>query len=163
MTTPVVTFDYATWVGMFPEFSGCSAGQGQGFFNRACLQFANDTCNPAFSAGNMQTLFYLLTSHIAWISAPRDANGNPAQTGQPSSPLVGRVSSAAEGSVNVASEWNTSGQPNEAYYTQTTYGAEFWTAMAVFRTAQYLAMPTFVPSAIFPFGFGGAGFGRRFR
>ena len=144
--TPPVVFDYPTWVGMFPEFAPLSAPQGQGYFNRACLICGNQCSNPIFATGNLPTLLYLLTSHIAWLSCPKDANGNPAATGTVASPLVGRIASAQQGSVNVQVEWagGTDMSALEAYLTQTRYGTEYWAAIQQFRTARYIALPTIV-------------------
>lgn len=153
MTTPVVSFVYADWVGAFPVFSGVSSGLATGFFNRASLIFANASSNPAFSDGNMTMLMYLLTAHIAWLNAPRDAKGNPATTGTPPPPLVGRINTASEGSVTVGAEWDSGGSasPTQAWYLQSQWGAEFWAATAQYRTARgVMNMTSRVPSAIFP-------------
>lgn len=144
-----VTFSYDTWTAMFAEFAGLSAPQGQGYFNRACLICANSPANPMNGDGILATMLYLLTSHIAWLNCPRDASGNPAASGAPAAPLVGRVANASEGSVSVQVEWNggmdASGM--QAYFTQTKYGAEYWAASAPYRTARYIARPTRVPLA----------------
>lgn len=155
MSTPPVTFSQATWVAMFPEFSALTSEQGQGYFNRATGSIiANDVCNPVFGDGNLPYLIYLATSHVAWLNCPKDNNGNPAATGQPASPLVGRISNASEGSVSVQLEWNGSDpSAQEKYLIQTKYGAELWSALAPYRTASYLARPTIVV---------GGGFGRPF-
>lgn len=156
LNTPVVAFDFATWTALFPEFAACTPTQGQAWFNRAGLYFDNSPCNWALANNctlmNFTTLMYLVTSHIAWMSAPRDANGNPAASGQPPSTLVGRISSATEGSVSVSAEWNGSGSPSEAFWLQTKYGAEFWTAISQYRTAIYSANPTVVAGGgLFPY------------
>lgn len=160
--TPPVSFDYDTWIAGYPIFAGCTPTQGQAWFNRADLYFANDICNPAICVGltRFAMYLYMLTSHIAWLSAPRDASGNPAATGQAPPAIVGRISSATEGSVSVTSEFGASGSPSEAWFLQTPYGAEFWQATAQFRTARYLANPTVVAGTIFPFvpGYGVGGF-----
>lgn len=152
--TQAITYSYDTWVANFPEFAACSSAQGQAWFNRSGLYFANDICNPAYpviGATLFEQLIYMLTSHIAWISAPRDSSGNPASSGKPPPSIVGRISSASEGSVNVSTEWKDSGSPSEAWYIQTPYGAEFWAATAQFRTMRYAARPTIVAGTVFPF------------
>jgi hypothetical protein len=155
---PPVTFDYAAWVVEFPEFSEVSSAQAQGYFNRATLLCANDWCNPALQI--LPQLLNLLTAHVAWLNAPRDQLGNPAAAGQQAPAVVGRISTASEGSVSVGTEWSSGAGagPTEAYYIQTKYGAEYWAASAPFRTFRYSALPTRVPSAIYPAGFGGFGF-----
>ncbi len=159
-TVPPIIFDYAAWVARYPEFAAISPELAQAYFDEAGDYCPNATCNPAFQAivynGTtpvplLGRLLNMLTAHIAWLSAPRDANGNPSSTGQVSSPLVGRINSAAEGSVNVAIELNSSGSPSEAWFTQTKYGFAYWQATAQFRTAIYMANPTIVVDSIFPY------------
>jgi hypothetical protein len=158
VSTPVVTFDNPTWIAMFPEFSAVGATLGLSYFNRASLLCANDASNPAnANPGMLQTLLYLLTSHIAWLNAPRDANGVPAATGQSASPIVGRINTASEGSVSVGADMGdaSAGSPSQPWYMQTKYGAEYWAATATFRTAIYAANPTCVPGPFYPgFPFG---------
>lgn len=160
MTTPAVQFSYTTWITLYPEFAACSEPQGQAWFDKADLYFANEVCNPYYAngAGRFAQLLYMLTSHIAWLSAPRDANGNPAEKGSPAPAVVGRISSAGEGSVNVSTEWKDSGSPSESWFLQTRYGAEFWQATLQLRTAQYRALPTRVVNGVYP----SVGYRRRF-
>jgi hypothetical protein len=150
MSSAPITFNFTTFSGMFPEFLAVGNDLAGGYFLRASLIFWNNPSNPANADGNMEMLLYLLTAHIAWLSAPRDAAGNPDSSGQLAPSLVGRISSASEGSVSVSSEWKGSGSPGEEWYLQTKYGAEFWAATAQYRTARYAARPTVIASAIFP-------------
>lgn len=165
MTTPVVTFDFKTWIGQFAEFGACTPPQGQGWFNRATAICDNSACNPLFGLDGtgqiLSTALYLLTSHIAWLNAPRDGSGNPAATGQPASPIVGRINSAGEGSVNVGADMGdaTAGSPSQPWYMQTKYGAEYWAILAPTRTAVYSARPTIVAQPWY-IGRGLGGFGR---
>lgn len=153
MTDPAVTFSFSTWTSIFPEFGACTSDQGQNWFNRASFICSNNASNPANgTAGLLSTLLYLLTSHIAWLNAPRDASGNPAASGSAPSPLVGRIDSAAEGSVNVHADMGdaNAGSPSQAWYMQTKYGAEYWAMTAGFRTACYIAQPTLLPGVSYP-------------
>lgn len=153
-----VQFVYADWIAAFPTFAGCSSAQGQSYFNLADFYFQNDACNPAYGRLGVERftlMLYLVTSHIAWLTAPKDANGNPSSTGQ-TNMIVGRIASAGEGSVNVSIELKDSGSPSEAFFSQTEWGLMFWQATAGFRTFQYAAQPTLLPSAVF------APFPRRF-
>lgn len=156
MTEPAapVQFVFADWIEMFPEFGNVSPAMGQVYFDIADAYFANSVFNPAFGCGEqldrMTRLSYMVTAHIAWILAPRDLNGNPSATGAPSSPLVGRINSATEGSVSVGIALTGGGSPSEEFFTQTKYGFLFWQATAQYRTAIYLANPTYVPGTGFP-------------
>ena len=164
MTTPVLTFSFSDWSAQFPEFTAVGAVLGQSYFNRASILCANDSCNPAFgldgTGAMLGTLLYLLTSHIAWLNAPRDANGNPAATGTPASPIVGRINTASEGSVSVGADMGDAnvGSPSQAWYMQTKYGAEYWAGTAGIRTARYVATGVAGPAGP-PFFGRGIGFG----
>lgn len=168
MAIPAVTFDYNGWVAAFPTFGGISSGDAQMYFDGASTFQANDTCNPTFSTmvamGSGQVtllrrLLWLLTCHLAFLGAFRDANGNPSSTGtQPPAPLVGRVSQAAEGSVNVSVELDTTGYPIPAFFQQTPWGLQYWQATAQFRQAIYVPNPTRVVNGAYP----AYGYGRRF-
>lgn len=142
-----VTFSYSTWVAMFSEFAPLEPEQGNAYFMRATGGIiGNSVTNPVFCDGNLEYLIYLATSHVAWLSCPKDANGNPSATGGASSAIVGRISSATEGSVSVTSEFpmDSSASAQEKYLAQTKYGVELWSALAPYRTARYAARPTIV-------------------
>jgi hypothetical protein len=160
-TTPPVIYNLQTFLGIFPEFSGLNSTQCQAYFTRATGSIIGNSCtNPAFNDGNLPYLVYLATAHVAWLNSPKDANGNPAATGAPASPLVGRISTASEGSVSVATEYPLDGgsSAEEKYLAQTKYGVELWAALAPYRTAQYAARPTIVRFGRFG-GFWGRGGG----
>lgn len=160
MAIPAVTFVYADWVAAFPTFQNINSADGQMYFDGASSLCANDTCSPAWStkvamgSGQvplLQRLLWLLTCHLAYLGAFRDANGNPSSTGtQPPAPLVGRVSQAAEGSVNVTVELDTTGYPVPAFFQQTPWGLQYWQATVQFRTAVYVAHPTIVVNGAYP-------------
>jgi hypothetical protein len=61
--------------------------------------------------------------------------------------IVGRINNAAEGDVSVSSEWAAPPNANQAYFTQTKYGADYWTMTARYRTALFIPAP---PSAYNP-------------
>lgn len=161
-TSPPVVFDYPTWVAMFPEFSPLTPTQGAAYFMAAGTVCANAATNPANADGNLATLLYWLTSHFAWLLCPKDANGNPAATGNPASQLVGRIADASEGSVSVSTEWQMSADATalEKFFAQTKYGAAYWAMTSQYRTARYLARPTIVVNGAFPGVFGPGGFFR---
>jgi hypothetical protein len=162
-SSPPVTFSYATFVATFPEFSALTAGQAQAYFNRATGSIiGNSTTNPIFCDGNLPYLIYLVTAHVAWLNCPKDANGNPAATGQASSgSQVGHITNANEGSVSLALDYplGTDSTAQEKYLAQTKYGVEYWAATAQYRTAQYAALPTIVVGGRFRNPWIGRGFG----
>jgi Protein of unknown function (DUF4054) len=160
ITTPPVVFDFDVWMARYPEFSGVSQAQALGYFAEAGLYCSNSTDNPAFCVGILPTLLNMLTAHIAYLYAPKGPNGQSAQVGQPASPIVGHINQATEGSVNVSADVGdvNSGSPSQWWYMQSQYGASYWAATARYRTFQYAANPTIVPSAIYTgrrLGYGG--------
>lgn len=160
MTATPVVFNYTAWVARYPEFSAVGQPLAQAYFDEATLYFAN--CGWTASLPQAPTLLNMLTAHLAWLYAPRDLNGNPSATGQAASPLVGRISTASEGSVSVSTELNASGSPSESFFTQTKYGFSFWQATAQFRTMRYSPRPTRVATGAFPGAPYGVGGGRIF-
>lgn len=150
-TTPPVTFSFQTWVAMFPEFSALTPAQGAAYFMMATMICANSACNPINGDGNLAALLYWLTSHFAWLQSPKDANGNPAASGQVNQ-LVGRISDATEGSVSVTTQWEMGGDATalEKFLAQTKYGATYWAMTSQYRTARYLARPTIVVTGLLP-------------
>lgn len=160
--TAAVTFDYAAWIVEYPEFSLVSSGQAQGYFNRAGLYFINDACNPAFGAGTLLMLLNLLTAHIAWLNAPRNALGQPDSTGtQTASSLVGRINTATEGSVSVGSEFKGDGGPTQDWYLSTRYGSDFWVATGWTRTGRYIPAVSVIAGGVYPLVLAGWGRFRR--
>lgn len=148
-----VTFDYAAWILRFPEFAGVSEPMATEFFQDANAYFENTTTNPAYAVDGgpyLLRLLNLVTAHIAWLFAPRDAAGMPSSTGAPSPQTVGRIASGSEGSVSVSLEWKGSGSPSEDWFVQTKYGAAFWQATAQFRTFRYQGQPTIVYGGRYP-------------
>lgn len=154
--TPVVTFDgtwFTTWTTMFPAFCALTEAQGQAYFTLATLYVENSTRNPAWCAGILPQLLYLVTAHVAWLLAPRDANGNPAAQGTPASPIVGRINSATQGSVSVGAALDgEQGSPSQQFYMQSPYGMLAWQAMAALRTFRYTVNPTNVGNLLAPLG-----------
>lgn len=155
MTSPVVTFDYQAWLARYPEFKAVSEVMAQQYFSEAGLYCANNACNPAFAGGTLPVLLNMLTAHIAWLNAPRDASGAPSSNGTVPGPAVlGRVNSASEGSVSVGIDNGdaTAASPSQAWYMTTPYGQAYWAATAPYRTMRYSPLPTTVGGPVFPGG-----------
>jgi len=165
-TVGPVTFDWQWWSLRYPELSEwVSPGMAQNYFDIATLYLDNNDGGVPTSAQNdlwwslglmgypsvgipvqniksRQILLGLLTAHIAALNAP--LNGNAAST------LVGRITSATEGSVSVSVAY-----PEVAgaeWFNQTRYGAMFWTATKQYRTAQYFPGPGAACGRRWPFG-----------
>jgi len=137
--SPVV-FDYSTWALRYPELaSSVSQPLAQMYFQEAQLYVDNSPCSiiPNCSPLYQRAQFLnMITAHIAALNASLG--------GQPPNPLVGRISNATEGSVNVTVE-NQYPPGSAQWFQQSKYGSAFWQASAAYRTMHYVpgAVPTF--------------------
>lgn len=142
----IVTFDPTAWKALWsPTFDYLTDEQATNYFNLATYVHRNDGGGPVTIEAQQTNLLNLLTAHVAKLFAP-------APGGQAPSGLVGRISSATEGSVSVQVELVQMSQ-NSAWFTQTEYGLMYWTAAAPFRTMRY------VPNDKQPIGAYGSGYG----
>ena len=127
-----VVWDYAWWQLRYPDLATWTGpGAAEGYFEIATMYLDNTATSVVQDTGRRQILLGMLVAHIAQLNAPLN--------GQPPSTLVGRVASAAEGSVNVAVEYPP--VPNAEWFTQTKWGAMYWAATAIYRHARYYPGP----------------------
>lgn len=122
----------------YPNFRAVPATTLQAQFNIATIYLRNDGTSPIRSVATQTTLLYMLTAHLLQLTF--GPNGEGAIAGGAAPGLVGRISSASEGSVSVSTDYPEN--PNAAWFTQTPYGAAFWQATANFRRAYYRPGPT---------------------
>lgn len=132
---PAVTFVYADWVAIYPQFVAVNQAAAQSFFDLATLYCAN-RLGPVRTVAQLTSLLYMLTAHVAWLMSPRDAAGNPSSTGTQTQSAVGRMNSATEGSVSISTE-NNYPEGTAQWYQQTPWGSAFWAATAIYRTMRY--------------------------
>jgi hypothetical protein len=149
---PAVVFNYAAWVARFPEFANVSQPLAQLYFDEAALFVSNTGRHQRVRIWVLPYLLNLMTAHLAWLYAPRDANGNPSSSGENAPMVVGQMTAATEGSVNIS----TAPQSFDTaeWFAQTKYGFEFWQATAPARTFRYIPHKRHVASGIFPSGLG---------
>lgn len=127
-----VTFDYATWILIYPQFASLSQTQViNGALPIAQLYCRNDGQGPVSTPETQTTLLGLMVAHICQLMY--------GVNGQAASGLVGRISDATEGSVSVSADFPTT--PNNAWFMQTPFGAAFWAATAAYRTMRYIPGP----------------------
>ncbi len=120
-----ITFNYNGWVNRYPEFASIDPGLINDYFVEATIFHRNDGGGPV---AQQTALLNMVTAHICSLNAP--------QNGQPSPTLVGRISQASEGSVNVSADMDL--PPGSAqWWNSTKYGAAYWVASAPFRTFRY--------------------------
>lgn len=130
----VVVFDPAAFKQAYPQFASVSDAVLTNYFNLATLYLSNTDCSIVQDIPKRTTLLWLLTAHIAYLSSALNPDGAPG--------LVGRISSATEGSVSVSAEMPSN--PNSAWFMQTAWGAMFWQSTLSLRSFRYRARPTVV-------------------
>lgn len=122
---PAVAFDYGLWAARYPELASVTTGDlASAYFAEAGLYLANDDTSAVADPPTRLLLLNMLVAHIASLNGPT------------SSPLVGRISGASEGSVSVSTAYEAPG--TAAWFLQTKYGAAFWQATAGLRTMMYV-------------------------
>jgi hypothetical protein len=143
MTTGVVVFDPEAFQLRFPEFNTLAPGLLAPFFNEATLVLDNTDASAVQQIEQRTPLLWLLTAHLLAL--------NMGVNGQAPSPLVGRISSASEGSVSVSTD---NGPPSQsaAWFQQTKYGAEYWQLTVGLRSARYV--PGYPQRPIYPWPYG---------
>lgn len=151
----IVQFEATEFNTLYPNFAGLDAGVEQTAFNDAQFLLNNSCASRVQDANQRLILLYKVTAHVLILNAgENDGNGN-VTTPQG---IVGRIASAAEGSVNVASEYSSTVGQSEAFFIQTKYGAQFWQMTAQYRTMHYIGAPSFGPNGPgYPFEVWGGG------
>lgn len=132
MSSGVVIFDAAAFVQRYPQFATVDAALLQMFFDEATLLCNNSPTSRVCDLGERSILLNLVTAHIGTLSGVLTPGGAGSTATQ-----VGRVSSAAEGSVSASLDMGA--QPRSAaYWLQTQHGAQYWQLTAKYRTMRYI-------------------------
>ncbi len=125
----VVVFDPVAFKAMFPQFASLTSTQLTTMILPLAEQYCrNDGGGPVSTAATQTNLLNLAVAHIAALFY--------GVNGQSPSALVGRITSASEGSVSVSTDFPMTA--NSAWFMQTPFGAAFWQAMAPYRTMRYI-------------------------
>lgn len=128
-----VVFDYAAWAARYPEFGQIGSMAAQSYFDEATLYCDNTDTSPVADLAQRALVLGMATAHIAALYG--------GVNGEAPSPLVGRISSASEGSVSVSVDAGSGGSATQAYWTQTRYGLAWWAATAQYRRGRYVPGP----------------------
>ena len=139
----MAVFTYSLWALIFPELAlWTNSAQATQYWTEATMLLDNTISSPVQDISQRTMLLNLLTAHISQLRQPLN--------GQPSSPFVGRISEATEGSVTVKAEMLAA--PGSAqWYNQTKYGSQCWQMTLPFRSARYSVGPrrSFMPVGSF--------------
>lgn len=133
----VVVFVPGDFKVLYPQFAAVVNATLTLYFDLATLIVKN-TCGALVAdATQRERLLNLLVAHIAALQPVSPAGG--AGSG---AALVGRISSAAEGTVSVTAEYAANISSSMAWFVQTQYGAMFWQLTAPYRSFRYVAPTT---------------------
>lgn len=145
----VAVFDYPLWIATYPEFASVTQPVATMQFDTATL-FLDNSPNGCVvpDVTRRLALLNMITAHLVKLFVPVN--------GVAPSGLVGRVSSATEGSVSVSTEYIAAQSNSQAFWNQTPYGALFWAATVGLRSARYVPGPRpFLGTLGYGGGFGG--------
>ena len=138
-----VSFDYAGWIARYPEFALVNEPTANAYFAEAQVYHDNSGVGEPTDATVQLVLLNMMTAHIASRYA--------IIAGVAPSPLVGRISSATEGSVSVGVEGFGNALPgSQVWFSQTKYGLDYWFATTPYRTMRYVPGPRRIFDPIFP-------------
>lgn len=121
----VVVFDPVEFRALYPKITATDA-QLEDYFAMAETFLDNTKCSIVKDLKSRKRMLYLLVAHIATLTGQAEAGNN----------VVGRISSATEGTVSVSLDYGNMGN-NERWYMQTPWGAMYWQLTKKYRSAIY--------------------------
>lgn len=129
-TGGVVVFDYTSWITQFPEFASVTQPVAQAYFDQLTIGGLIDNTAGSIiqNLSERAQLLNLGVAHIAQLSGALNPSARQ---------VVGRVSSAGQGSVNAQFEMPNKGGAMAGYWNQTQYGARYYAATLKYRSAFY--------------------------
>lgn len=138
----IAIFNQTAFLGRYPEFAAIAQASIEACFSEAGLYLNNTDGSIVTDIPTRTALLYMLTAHIVAL--------NFGANGRPPSDVVGRISGAGQGTINVQLAMGSSNDAR-AWFDQTKYGAAYWQASLRFRSATYVA-PVPAPTIYIPRG-----------
>ncbi len=123
MSEQIVTFDYAEFIALYPEFVNMPEMQLQNYFDIATGILSNRIGVVVCDKDKLKTMLYLLTAHIAFLFKRGAA-------------LAGPISSATEGSVSVG--FSIPQNLNAQWFNQSQFGQLFWQLAKPYMMGRYI-------------------------
>lgn len=130
----VVIFVPADFKVAFPEFAAVPDLRLTTTFAAATAILDNTDASPVVDVEQRQAMFYYLVAHLLTLFGTTVAGS----AGAGPSGVVGRLSSATEGSVSSSFEMNVPPNASAAWWNQTQYGATFWLMTLPYRSFRYV-------------------------
>jgi hypothetical protein len=129
----VVPFVYPDWATAYPQFANVTEAQVVGVSLTLAQQYhVNDGHGPINDPLVQTQALWLAVAHVTQLMF--------GSTNQPNSPLVGRVASAGQGSVNVNADYKST--LSSQWWDQTVYGAAYWQIIKGYSMGFYRAKVT---------------------
>lgn len=126
----IAQLDPNEWLKLYPMYDNLTIEQVDDLLIAATDFLENTVCSVVQDVEKRKRLIYLVAAHLAYLFY-QDKNGNGGAGG-----LVGRLSSATEGSVSVGS--TMSNVPFSAeFFLQSPFGFAFWQRTLVYRMGLY--------------------------
>lgn len=132
----VVIFDPVAFKEAFPEFADVSNARLQLVFTSATAFLDNTDASVIVDGDRRSAIFFWLVAHLLTLGGTGVIGAsNSGPTG-----VVGRLSSATEGSVSSSFDMGVPMGAGAAWWNQTQYGATAWMLLAPFRSFRYVAI-----------------------
>lgn len=132
----VVVFDPVQFKIAFPEFQAVPDARLLVLFQVAQGMLDNTDASIVVDLQQRTTMFWYLVAHLLTLYGTGVSSS--AGGGGPSG-VVGRLSTATEGTVTASYEFNIPASASAAWWNQTQYGATYWMMMAPYRSFRYVA------------------------
>ncbi len=116
----------------YPEFASVNGSYLSACFDESGDYLSNTDSSIVQNVDKRTRLLWMLTAHIATLGGKGSGVVLP----------VGRVSSAAKGSVSTSLDYIAPTVGSGPWFQQTQYGASFWAATVKYRSFRYLPNPT---------------------
>lgn len=132
----VVIFDPVAFKEAFPEFVDVPNARLQILFTAATGYIDNTDASIIVDGDRRSAIFSLIVAHLLTLRG----NGIVGSSNSGPSGVVGRLSSATEGSVSSSFDMGVPMSTGAAWWNQTQYGAMAWMLLAPFRSFRYVAI-----------------------
>ena len=142
----IAQFNWTNWSAMFPRLAGNGQPFVQIWWNVAGTPayHANDGTGPVPDLPTQQLCVDLAAAHLVAINGSVD--------GASPNDIVGRISSAGTGSVNVSTQ-NDYSPGSAQWWQQTKWGSQYWEATAAYRTFLFVPKRRGSPYGTMPWPF----------
>ena len=123
----LVALDVAKFALLYPGYATVTEPELQAYLLKAGLYLNNTDNSIVSNIIERELLLYMIMAHLIHLSGASCGSGG----------MVGRISSASEGSVSASADYITPTSGMMAWFLQTPYGAEYWAVTQKYRSFSY--------------------------